>query len=131
MPFKLVFLFVLLSCFFVLMCAFETGILVDIKNMTNDNIRLCETCEHVKAGRTLKDWLFLNDEYPELSLEIWRQNQRLERFSVTAVTLPPEDAKRGYNVTIVITADIQDPDDPLDDIFAATPSNNYIKVAKY
>lgn len=96
---------------------------VHVKNKCNDNIKLCEKCEHIEPNAT--DWYALGfDEKGEsATLQIWRASLCMAQWTVTALEVPDEDSDDKLEDTIIITtADLKDPDYPYDDIFSADSS---------
>jgi hypothetical protein len=131
LPFKYEFAVTLALCVFVVMCVQEKNVIeVSIKNNCNDNIKLCQNCDHLKPGQTLRNCLTLSEGSPDGTIQLWRQSQTLAEFAVTGIKFPSEDSDGPYHETIVMTADIQDPEDPFDDNFSASATRNYVTVTK-
>lgn len=130
LPFQYECIIVSVLCMFVVMCADPESIQVSIQNSCTDNIKLCDDCDHIVPGDIKPNVLSLTKDKPTESFSLWRRTSQLAAFTVTGVTFPGEDAKEPNRELIDITADVNDPGDPFDDTFYATPIQNYVTVAK-
>jgi hypothetical protein len=103
---------------------------VHVNNECNDNIKLCEKCEHITPNTT--EWYALGfDKKGETRpLQIWRKANCLAQWTVTALDVPEEDSKERLEDTVTITAEIVDPENPFDDIFSAKSEQGYVSLAK-
>ena len=103
---------------------------VHVKNGCNDNIKLCEKCEHIKPNATDLYALGFRQTNDTATLQIWRASLCMAQWTVTAITLPDIDSNETLEDTITITAELVDPDYPYDDIFSAKSSKGYVSLTR-
>jgi hypothetical protein len=124
------FILLIVPAILVMGCAKSGCVVVSLNNNCNDNIKLCPTCSHIAPGETLKDTFFLSPDAPSTSFEIYRKDVCLARASLTGFNFPTEEDLENepglnYFVTITLTSNVNNADDPFDDTFFATSNDAF------
>jgi hypothetical protein len=131
LPFRYECMLVVVLCTFVVMCGEDPdSITVSIQNSCTDNVKLKENGEHISPGEIKENVLSLTKELPKDSFSIWRQEKRLAEFEVTGTQFPEEGSIKANKEMMDITSEDTIEGFPFDDIFSATPIQNYVTVIK-